>query len=373
MRGNPWYLGRTRPMSRRPYKPRNRFASFASVNFSAYAIKCALAPALAASVEWIAVIAGRWRNAMKRRLFLMLASAVVLAACSGCRTTRESCAPSCGRPPYVGPVPGIAPCDRCRQSAYPPGRIAPVPVRPGFLPATSAFPPPSSSGSFAGAGVVQQGSYSSSALLDPSGRSLLNPGVHLSAPEQIGADSVSEATRLYGAPSQEPQAAPLPSLRDDKDTSPPLAVDVPQFAVAKEGVASGLQPFPDGIAWLQAHRYRTVLHLRAPGEDDSAARRQFEKRGLRYVSLEVSPKDLSKDIVDQFSRLVTENANLPLFVYDKEGALAGGLWYLYFRTAEGTSDERARSEAIRLGFQPEQNNEHRTMWVAVQNYLRNAH
>jgi protein tyrosine phosphatase (PTP) superfamily phosphohydrolase (DUF442 family) len=149
-------------------------------------------------------------------------------------------------------------------------------------------------------------------------------------------------------------------------------VDIPQFALAKDGVVSGLQPFPDGIAWLQTHRYRTVLHLRAPGEDDSAARRQFEKRGLRYVSLEVSPNALSKDVVDQFDRLVTENANLPLFIYDKDGALAGGLWYLYFRTAEGTSDERARSEAIRLGFQPEQNGEHRTMWVAVQNYLRNA-
>jgi protein tyrosine phosphatase (PTP) superfamily phosphohydrolase (DUF442 family) len=308
---------------------------------------------------------------VKRRLFLMLASTVALAAFSGCRTTRESCASPCGRPPYVGPVPGIAPCDRCRQSAYAPAVIAPIPIRRGYLPATSAFPPHPSS-VYAGAGVVQQGSYSSSALLDPSGRSLLDSGVHLAAPEPLGPDSVGDAKRLYGAPTQEPPAAPLPPLRDDKDT-PPLAVDVPQFAIAKEDVASGLQPFPDGIAWLQAHRYRTVLHLRAPGEDDSAARRQFEKRGLRYVSLEVSPKGLSKDVVDQFSRLVTENANLPLFVYDKEGALAGGLWYLYFRTAEGTSDEKARSEAIRLGFQPDQNNEHRTMWVAVQNYLRSAH
>ena len=310
---------------------------------------------------------------MKRRIFLVLASAVVLTAFSGCRTTRESCAPPCGRPPYVGPVPGVAPCDRCRQSAYPPGRIAPVVVRPGFLPAASAFPPPASPPPIASAGVVQQGSYSSSALLDPSGRSLLDPGVHLAAPEPIGSDSVSDSTRLYSTPAPETPAAPLPTVRDDKDTAPPLAVDIPQFALAKESVASGLQPFPDGIAWLQTHRYRTVLHLRAPGEDDSAARRQFEKRGLHYVSLEVSPNALSKEVIDQFDRLITENANLPLYIYDKDGALAGGMWYLYFRTAEGTSDERARTEAVRLGFQPEQNNEHRTMWVAVQNYLRNTH
>ena len=185
-----------------------------------------------------------------------------------------------------------------------------------------------------------------------------------------GADS--DATRLYGpSPTPETPAVPPPSGRDTRDAAPPLAVDVPQFAVAKEGVASGLQPFPDGIAWLQTHHYRTVLHLRAPSEDDSAARRQFEKHGLRYVSLVVTPNSLSKNLVDQFDRLVTENANLPLFIYDKDGSLGGAMWYLYFRTVEGTSDEKARSEAIRLGFQPDQNNEHRTMWIAVQNYVRN--
>ena len=31
--------------------------------------------------------------------------------------------------------------------------------------------------------------------------------------------------------------------------------------------------------WLAANGYKTVLHLRAPGEDDVTDRRQFEARG----------------------------------------------------------------------------------------------
>jgi protein tyrosine phosphatase (PTP) superfamily phosphohydrolase (DUF442 family) len=146
-------------------------------------------------------------------------------------------------------------------------------------------------------------------------------------------------------------------------------VDVPQFAIARNRVANGLQPFPDGVTWLQAHGYRTVLHLRQPGEDDGIARKVFEKRGMTFLSLEVSPRTLSKEVVEEFNRMVTTETNAPLFVYDKDGSLTGGLWYLYFRLVEKMPDEKARAEAERLGLRPDQNGEHRTMWIAVQNYV----
>ena len=209
-------------------------------------------------------------------------------------------------------------------------------------------------------------------MIDASGRSLLDPGVRLFAPEPTGPNAVRDTTRLYGPSAQEPPvASAMPSAADDANVAPPLPVDIPGFAVAKDRVANGLQPFPDGIAWLQAHHYRTVLHVRAPGEDDSAARRQFERRDLRYLSIEVSPNTLTRDVVERFNRAVREESDLPMFVYDADGAIAGGLWYLYFRTAEGMTDERARSEAARLGFRPDGDGEQRAMWVAVQSYLSN--
>ena len=96
---------------------------------------------------------------------------------------------------------------------------------------------------------------------------------------------------------------------------------------------------------------------------------RFEKRGLRYVSLEVGPRNLTKDVVDQFNRLATEDSNQPLFVFDRDGALAGAMWYLHFRTAGQESDEVARLKAARLGLREDSNGEHRAMWLAIQKFL----
>src|SRR5262249_48967695 len=134
-------------------------------------------------------------------------------------------------------------------------------------------------------------------------------------------------------------------------------------------VASGLKPLLDGLDWLQAAGYRTVLHVRLPGTDDSADRREVEKRGLKYLSLEVSPQTLSQAAVEQFNRTIGDPANYPLFVYDRDGMLAGGLWYLYFRTAERQTDDAARTQANRLGLKEAATDEHRAMWLAIQKYL----
>jgi protein tyrosine phosphatase (PTP) superfamily phosphohydrolase (DUF442 family) len=158
-------------------------------------------------------------------------------------------------------------------------------------------------------------------------------------------------------------------------TGPPplLPVGIPQFTTIKEGVAAGLRPsLDDGLDWLQTNGYRTVLHVRKPGEDDSADRKQVEKRGMIYLTLELSPDTLSRQIADDFNRTVAEKQNYPLFVYDRDGSLAGGLWYVYFRMAEVATDESARVRAGSLGFRPEQDDTHRAMWQAVQNLLKTS-
>jgi protein tyrosine phosphatase (PTP) superfamily phosphohydrolase (DUF442 family) len=191
--------------------------------------------------------------------------------------------------------------------------------------------------------------------------------VRLEAPEPTAPESPRDTTRRYAQQSPEPPAAPL--AKDNGSASPALPVDIPQFAAVKPNVASGQEPFADGVNWLKTHGYRTVLHIRAPGADDREARRSFEQSGLRYLSLEVSPQTLSKDIVDQFNRSIADPTNLPLFVYDKDSSLAGGLWYLHFRLVEKESDENARVDAARLGFRQNDNGPHQAMWLAVQNYL----
>jgi protein tyrosine phosphatase (PTP) superfamily phosphohydrolase (DUF442 family) len=125
----------------------------------------------------------------------------------------------------------------------------------------------------------------------------------------------------------------------------------------------------DGLDWLKSAGYRTVLFIRRPGTDDSADRREVEKRGMKYVTLEVSAQTLTATVVEQFNRIIGDTAAQPLFVYDNDGTLAGGLWYLHFRTADAASDETARSHAARLGLKEAGTDEQRAMWLAIQQYL----
>src|SRR5262249_8853989 len=146
------------------------------------------------------------------------------------------------------------------------------------------------------------------------------------------------------------EAPPRAAEKSEPDKEAQAAIDLPGFAIAVPSVASGLKPFPDGVTLLAEKGYKTVLHLHGPAEKDlSAARKVYERRAIRYLSLEVSPARLTKDIYDRFVAYVKDPANHPLYVFDKEGAAAGALWYLYNRLELGQSDEKARAEAQRLG------------------------
>ena len=260
--------------------------------------------------------------------------------------------------------PAPAPCDRCApaQSGIP---AAPVPV-PAVPPPSTVYPTPATAVPSSPLPATTSPAPSDGLPPPPpiDTPRAVAPGVRLAPPEPNPANLPPQTT--------EPPTAPVPTPPpgvEERTTTTPLPVDIPGYADIKPRVSTGQKPFPDGVAWLHDRGYRTVLHVRAPGIDDAAARRQFERAGLRYLTLEVSPGTLTKDVVDRFNRLVGDGDSMPLFVYDNDGSLAGGLWYLHFRLVEGYSDDKARAEAARVGFRQEQDDNHRTMWIAVQKLL----
>lgn len=321
----------------------------------------------------------------RRQVSFLMVGALVLAALPSCSCRKN------GRVNYAGPPPGIGPCDRCATNGPMPPRYVPnsgpvpgAPVPGGVAvpaPGGVAVPPPNGAavppgavpfapGAAAAPGglmppsqAIQQNNYIPPGVPPAPSPPAAVPGVQLEQPE-AAAGSNPEA-RAYTPQTPEP-----PPARDDRAPSPNLPVDIPQFAAVKTNIASGQEPFAGGIDWLKAHRYRTVLHVRSPGQDDSAARKQFEQGGLRYLSLELSPQTLSREIVDQFNRIVADANNLPLFVYDKDGSLAGALWYLYFRLVDRAPEDKAREDAERLGFKQERSDAHLKMWLAVQNLMK---
>jgi hypothetical protein len=165
-----------------------------------------------------------------------------------------------------------------------------------------------------------------------------------------------------------PPPAPA-NFGEERAPTPVLPAGIPQFAIAKDQVATGLKPMLDGVEWLTQNGYRAVLHVRQPNEDDAADRKLFEMRGLKYLSLELSPQTLSRTLIDEFNRIVGDRTSQPLFIYDGSGALTGGLWYLHFREVERQTDTEARTRAARLGLREAQDGLQREMWLAIQKYL----
>ena len=315
---------------------------------------------------------------MKRQLWwlLLAAGACGVAGCQHCSyrpgaAVLRPAAASGPCSPASAPFPAAA-----APPAVPAGPLAPLPV-PGGTGLAPAPPSPP--------GLAPAPSFRSyEPPLAPPEAPAWQPsagGVRLSAPQpgpgepprQAGGPQGPDAGRspLPRAPVTEepPPAWPRPGVTEGQRPSPQLPVGIPQFATVRDGVATGLKPLADGLEWMKENSYRTVLYLRPPGEKDAAERRRVEERGLRYLSLEVSPQALSRVVVDEFNRLAGDPARRPLFVYDKDGVLAGPLWYLYFRTAERLSDEEARTKAARLGLKDDQNGERRLMWLAIQKYL----
>jgi hypothetical protein len=75
-------------------------------------------------------------------------------------------------------------------------------------------------------------------------------------------------------------------------------------------------------------------------------------------------------VVKDFAGIVSDKDNHWLYVYDKDGSLAGGLWYLYFREVEEQEETVARVLANGLGLKTDATDgAHFEMWLAVQKYL----
>ncbi|MBO0697871.1 MAG: hypothetical protein J2P46_05730, partial [Zavarzinella sp.] len=171
-------------------------------------------------------------------------------------------------------------------------------------------------------------------------------GAILGQPDYVERPRIVEADPPPDEPIP-PRESRRPATADDRATG------IPDFNQVKDGVSAGGRPELDGLDWLQARGYKTVVYLRRPGDDDTTDRRQVERRGMTFVSLLVTPDTLTKEWVDEFNRKVGDSGARPVFVYARDPAAAGAVWYLHLRTAEFLTHDEARVRAARLGLKDE--------------------
>jgi protein tyrosine phosphatase (PTP) superfamily phosphohydrolase (DUF442 family) len=237
---------------------------------------------------------------------------------------------------------------------------APLPAGPTTLPDGPTPPPP---------GPVQSRSpdFSKDLAWKPDN----GPSVRLYPPE------VSEGTDGSRKPqTREPEVfendKPAPKLqvpgadkgKVDAYKPSPFPVGIPNFGQVNDHFAGGRRPsLDDGLDWLRDSGYKAVIYLRAPGENDAADRKQVERRGMKFYSLEISPEALNKKLVEDFIAIVSDQANQPVFAYDTDGERSGAMWFLHFRIGQKAGDENSRRQARVLGLR-----EQGAMWDAAQKY-----
>jgi len=140
-----------------------------------------------------------------------------------------------------------------------------------------------------------------------------------------------------------------PAVEEKRAAASEVAVGIAEFAQVKDTISAGQRPTIEGLDWLKAKGYKTVVYLRGPKDDDTTDRRQVERREMKFVSLQVTPETLTQQWVDDLNQLIGDSASRPMFFYATDPQVASAAWYLHFRTAEFLTHDEARVRAGRYG------------------------
>lgn len=296
---------------------------------------------------------------------LLLLLGLLIGMMTGCSSAeRHSWRPFSKRP---------CDCDQGYDPLNPGQRIAPTPINPGVgnqpsiqPPPITTQPPPGFSGQDNTPFLPEE---RENRLPSERWRTPQDPEARILPPDLSVPQPRVDEKRDKKPSVQTQPIEPSPDVGEKN--IPDLPVDIPQFMEVKKDVYSGQKPFVEGLQWLKDKGFKTIIHVMQPDEDDTIARRQFEAKGFKYVSIKVSPQTLDRKVIDEFNHIIGDVTNHPVFVFDKNSALAGGLWYLHFRIIDRLSDDLARQEARRIGFKEDQDGIHRQMWLAIQKFLEN--
>ena len=131
----------------------------------------------------------------------------------------------------------------------------------------------------------------------------------------------------------------------------PRWIDIPNAKMPTEKILAGGQPTPEHLEAAARVGYRTVINLRAPGEQ--TAWDEAEKAaelGLSYVALPISGRgDLSVEHARQLSELVTDPDALPAMVHCASGNRVGALFALKAFHLDGDDVETALRKGSEAG------------------------
>ena len=135
-----------------------------------------------------------------------------------------------------------------------------------------------------------------------------------------------------------------------------LQSDVPRVLCLDSSFTTGGQPTEQAFAKIAASGFHSVLSLRPAGEGIDLARERslVEKTGLRYFNIPVVPTAPRPEQADEFIRLVRDKSNHPMLINCSTANRVGAFMMIYRVLEQGWSEEKALSEALKIGLRSDE-------------------
>jgi len=133
------------------------------------------------------------------------------------------------------------------------------------------------------------------------------------------------------------------------------AVDLAQFeempnaVLLEKNIVGGGPPPWEVLERAAAAGFKTVIDLRRPEEGTEAEKSMVEKLGMRYYSVMVTPRTLSRYQADDVAEILRKPDNLPAILHCESGNRSGAVWALYLNLHEDVDADKALEQGVLKG------------------------
>jgi len=130
--------------------------------------------------------------------------------------------------------------------------------------------------------------------------------------------------------------------------------DIPNLMRVPDGIFIGGQPTPEGLRRLTQFGMKTIINLR-PYDETGARDESCEafNSSMKYFHVPFTATSITKQTIVEFSQLVEDSKNQPVFVHCGSGNRAAGMWFADQVLFQKADKKETLIEARALGLKPE--------------------
>jgi protein tyrosine phosphatase (PTP) superfamily phosphohydrolase (DUF442 family) len=144
----------------------------------------------------------------------------------------------------------------------------------------------------------------------------------------------------------------------------PLAgdADLPNYVQVSDQIAMAGQPTDEGLKKVQKAGFKTVMQFRSPKKASVTEEQSVKDLDMSYAYFPYN--GVTDELVEVFSKAVSDPSNKPIFIHCGKANIVSGLWYVHRTLHNHIPEEEAFAEAKELGLDQQK------IEKAVKDYVR---